>query len=280
MALQLGLVGYPIQHSLSPWIHHQFMKQEGIDGTYHLFETTEDQLENTFEQIRDRGVDGFNITVPYKQKIMKFLDELDEDAQRIGAVNTVVHQNGKWKGYNTDGQGYVHSVKRSYPNLFKEETKVLVLGAGGAARGIYRALVQESFEKVDVANRTTEKAKELLDVKKDHIQTDILTYQAAEQQLNAYDFIVQTTSVGMKPNTNDQVISLDHVKPGAVVSDIVYQPLMTELLLEAKARGANIHQGHAMLLYQAQLAFKIWTGKDVDAEKILEQLEMKLRRSE
>ncbi|MDL4841470.1 shikimate dehydrogenase [Aquibacillus rhizosphaerae] len=280
MRLKLGLIGFPINHSLSPWIHHQFLRKAGIAGDYRLYETSEANLEKTILKLKEDNVNGFNITVPYKQKIMPFLDELDSDAEKIGAVNTVVNDKGKWKGYNTDGFGYVQSVKTAHPDVFKENTKVLILGAGGAARGIYRALVQEKFHTVDIANRTTNKATQLLELKEVQTNTNVLSFEEAEQQLMKYNFIVQTTSVGMKPNIDEQVISLRNISPNTLVSDIVYQPLMTTLLKEAADFGALIHQGHAMLLYQAQLAFEIWTGEQIAAKDILKQLDSRLRGNE
>ncbi|WP_138415663.1 shikimate dehydrogenase [Aquibacillus sediminis] len=276
MDLKLGLIGYPIKHSLSPWIHQQFMDTLGVEGRYDLYESPPEQLGETINQLRDQQLDGFNITVPYKQKIIPYLDELDSDAKEIGAVNTVVQTNGKWKGYNTDGAGYVRSVKQSYPNLFAPNHRVLILGAGGAARGIYRALVHEAFTTVDIANRTLERADDLLDLKTEDVTTNILSFKDAEQALSKYDFIVQTTSVGMKPNVEDQIISLEQLKPNTIVSDIVYQPLLTSFLKDAKQRGGLIHQGHTMLLYQAQLAFRHWSGASVPAQDILIELEKRL----
>ncbi|WP_407269510.1 shikimate dehydrogenase [Radiobacillus sp. PE A8.2] len=277
MALSLGLIGQPIGHSLSPWIHNQFMEKLGIDGEYRLHETDLEHLAAQVELLKNEQVDGFNVTVPYKQAIIPFLDELDLDAKKIGAVNTVVCENGKWKGYNTDGYGFVRSLKSSFPDVSGKDKKVLVLGAGGAARGIYRALMNESLERVDIANRTSAKAELLLDLKEPAIATDILTFGEAEQQLFKYDVIIQTTSVGMKPNIEAQVIALTNLQAHTVVSDIVYQPLMTKLLQEAKQQGASIHFGHAMLLYQAQLAFEIWTDKKAPLDTILFQLEQRLR---
>ncbi|MBM7569593.1 shikimate dehydrogenase [Aquibacillus albus] len=277
MGLSLGLIGYPINHSLSPWIHHQFMEKLGLEGEYVLYETSSDQLKKTVYQLMNKQVDGFNITVPYKQDIIPLLDELHPDAEKIGAVNTVVKESGKWTGYNTDGQGYVRSVKTEFPELFTSKSKVLILGAGGAARGIYRALVQEPFSTIDIANRTLKKAESFIPLKEDHVSTDVLSFSEAEENLYKYDYIVQTTSVGMKPNINDKVLSLRKLKPKTVVSDIVYQPLMTTLLKDAIDRGGRIHQGHAMLLYQAQLAFEIWTNKRPPLDDTLIKLEERLR---
>lgn len=277
MVLQLGLIGHPISHSLSPWIHTELLKLAKINGEYKLYPGNEEELPNVLRHLRDNSIDGFNITVPYKEKILDHLDEIDPEAERLGAVNTVVQQNGKWKGYNTDGEGYVRSIQRSFPSLLHNQASILILGAGGAARGIYNALMKLALKRVDIANRSLHKAEQFLEMQLGKSESRVLNYEEAEQQLSEYDLIIQTTSVGMKPEIDQQIIQLHHVKENAVVSDIVYQPIMTSFLKDAKDNGAKIHHGHAMLLYQAQLAFEKWTGIDVDAEHLLNELEKQLR---
>ncbi|GAE94081.1 shikimate 5-dehydrogenase I alpha [Gracilibacillus boraciitolerans JCM 21714] len=236
-------------------------------------------LPSVIKQLKEQAIDGFNVTVPYKQVIVDYLDELDPDAEILGAVNTVVNQNGKWKGYSTDGEGYVRSIVDRYPALLNRETSVLLLGAGGgAARGIYRALGQQQVKRIDIANRSKEKAEDLLPLRFGNVQTSVLSYPEAELKLAEYDLVVQTTSVGMKPNVDKQIISLTNLRTQTVVSDIVYQPIMTKLLADAsKCGGASIHHGHAMLLYQGQLAFEKWTGKNLDVTHLVDKLENKLR---
>lgn len=271
---QLGLIGYPIKHSLSPWIHEHFLKKTNLSGSYDIIEISlEENFSERIQQLRDQQIDGFNITVPYKQTIIPYLDELDANAKRIGAVNTVVLKDGKWIGYNTDGIGYVRSLEEAYPELFtNKSSRVLLLGAGGAARGIYDALTTSGFTYVDLANRTLSSAEEIAELKLPHTKTKTFTLQEAEARLAEYDVIIQTTSVGMKPHIDKMVISLDHLKPETIVSDIVYQPLETTFLKTAQAKGAKIHYGHTMLLYQAQYAFEIWTNQQVEVGDMDEQL--------
>ncbi|WP_077308531.1 shikimate dehydrogenase [Terribacillus halophilus] len=273
--LKLGLIGHPVKHSLSPWIHHQFMKQAGIEGEYHLYSIEPEVFEEKISKLLESGINGFNITVPYKQRIIPFLDELDPDAEKIGAVNTAVYKNGKWIGYNTDGAGYVRALKQVLP-ADNSMSRVLVLGAGGAARGIYRALVTEGFPYVDISNRTREKAEQLLQLQEPETVTGILTFAEAEKQIKDYDIIIQTTSVGMSPGDKEQIVSLSGLKPNTVVSDIVYKPIETKLLQSAKEQGAVIHHGHSMLLYQAQYAFEIWSGKQLIIGDLLDRLEQKV----
>lgn len=235
-----------------------------------------DQKKSFTDEIRaimDSGIIGFNVTVPYKQTIIPFLDELDPNAKTIGAVNTVVNREGKWVGYNTDGIGYVRSLKNKYPKLFLDKDKqILIIGAGGAARGIYNALANSGFKTIDIANRTIESAKDIAKLQLDRTQTKILSLIEAEKQLQHYDVIIQTTSVGMKPAENKSILTLENLKQFTIVSDIVYQPIKTKFLTEAKDQGAQVHFGHTMLLYQAQYAFEIWTDKQPSLNKMDEQL--------
>lgn len=275
--MKLGLLGFPVKHSLSPWIHGQFLDKSGREGTYQLFETRPEELSARVKNWRAENIDGFNITIPYKQKIIPYLDKIDKEAENIGAVNTVANQNGIWTGYNTDGRGYYRSLTHSFPAVQPGTSTVLIIGAGGGARGIYHVLVSEGFARVDLTNRTEEKAVELLHSNKSNTPSAVLTLGQAEERLGEYDIIIQTTSVGMEPSEDQIPLSVKNIKPEAIASDIVYKPLNTRFLQEAAERGANIHHGHAMLLYQAQYAYEIWTGDKVPLDSILEQLEYRLR---
>lgn len=270
----LGLIGYPIGHSLSPWIHENFLKKANLEGNYSILEIPLDaNFSEEVDRLKQNSIDGFNITVPYKQKIIPYLDELDHNAQHIGAVNTVVNKDGKWKGYNTDGIGYLRSLEKAFPELFTNKTsRVLVLGAGGAARGIYYALMTSGFTHVDIANRTLTGAQEISKLKGKNTHTSALSLQEAEQNLASYDLIIQTTSVGMKPHVDQTIISLNNLKNSSIVSDIVYQPINTTFLKEAQKLGARIHYGHTMLLYQALYAFEIWTNQQVTLGDMEDQL--------
>lgn len=268
MSYSFGLIGYPIKHSLSPWIHEQFMEKTQIKGSYDIFEIDLDKnFKKEINLLRKKEINGFNVTVPYKEKIIKELDELDEQAKKIGAVNTVLNLNGKLIGYNTDGLGYVKSLEEAYPTIKETKPNILLIGAGGAARGIYNALKSSDYLKIDIANRTLKKAEEIKQTNLLGV-TNILTLDEAEQVLGQYDIVVQTTSVGMKPHVDTQIINLEKLKPTTIISDIVYQPIMTQFLKEGKRRGANIHKGHTMLLYQAELAFNIWTNKQVEVDNL------------
>ncbi|MGM8364648.1 shikimate dehydrogenase [Virgibacillus sp. W0181] len=274
MHYKLGLIGYPIQHSLSPWIHEQFFKIAKLSGSYRIMEIEPNaSFSEELEQMREEGINGFNVTVPYKEKIIPYLDKVDENAKLMGAVNTVVKENGAWIGYNTDGDGYVRSLESNFPQLFTDKTaNVLLVGAGGAARGIYYALIKAGFSQIDIANRTKESAENIKQLNNGKINTCILTLKEAENMLSKYDVIIQTTSVGMKPHSDKSIIQLNNLKTGSIVSDIVYQPLQTEFLKQAQEHDASIHYGHTMLLFQAQAAFEIWTGTKAETGTMDEEL--------
>ncbi|MFB4166543.1 shikimate dehydrogenase [Virgibacillus sp. JSM 102003] len=274
MQMKLGLVGFPIKHSLSPWIHNQFLQKAGIEGTYSIMEINPD---NSFElglkRIKESQVDGYNVTVPYKKQIINYLDDLDKNAELIGAVNTVVCKNGKWVGYNTDGIGYVIALRNKFPEIFRDKTnRILIIGAGGAAYGIYYGLKSEGFTRIDIANRTRSSAKAIAIIGDNDVETSLLTLGEAQEFINSYNLIIQTTSVGMKPNTEETIIPVELLKRNSIVSDIIYQPLNTRFLRDAREAGASIHYGHTMLLYQAQYAFQLWTNKKIPIDEMDQQL--------
>lgn len=268
--MKLGLIGFPVQHSKSPWIHRQFLNQLGLTGSYNLIEIEPDQFVAEMNRLKMSDLMGLNITIPYKEKVIPFLDGISPEAEAIGAVNTVVCQKQKWYGHNTDGLGLITALKVQFPDLFTGGKSVLLLGAGGASRGIYHALLQENFSEITIANRTVERAKTLLKLNQTSLKGEAISFAEAERQLAKFDLVIQTTSVGMSPDAESRVIDLDRLKEGTVVSDIVYQPFWTSLLKEAEARGGRVHHGHEMLIYQAKLAFELWTQQSVDAKQLLE----------
>ncbi|WP_174613875.1 shikimate dehydrogenase [Virgibacillus ihumii] len=275
MTFQLGLIGYPIQHSLSPWIHQGFLTKANLEGTYSIMEiSSDDSFEAELDNLKQKGLSGFNVTLPFKKRIIPFLDGMDHHAESIGAVNTVVVQNGKWIGYNTDGLGYFTALKNKYPELCADpDIPILIIGAGGAARGIYYSLITNGFSHVDIANRTRDNAKSIADLNNTSGSSAVLNLSEAEDCIRHYDLIIQTSSIGMKPNEERVIVSAEGVKPSSVVSDIIYQPIETTFLKQAKQAGAHIHYGHSMLLYQAQAAFQLWTNKLVAVGEMDQQLQ-------
>lgn len=254
-----GVMGDPIAHSMSPDIHNDAFEKENIEAVYHHFHVTKEGLNDAVKGMKALGIEGFNITIPHKTSIIPFLDEVDELALAIGAVNTVVNKNGRFIGYNTDGKGFFKSLCDEISSDIKAK-KTLVIGAGGAARAIYFTLVKEGVKQVDIANRTKERAAQLVsDCPYDKV-SKALSIIEAEESLSQYDLIIQTTSSGMSPESDHSPLKVDQLKTGAIVSDIIYNPLQTKLLREAGEKGAETQNGLGMFINQAALAFEIWTG--------------------
>ncbi|MBM7701448.1 shikimate dehydrogenase [Metabacillus iocasae] len=262
MSKLYGLVGYPVGHSLSPIMHNDAFQRLKINSYYHAFHIEPNQFSKAVEGLKALGVSGFNVTIPYKVDIMPLLDEVDSLAQAIGAVNTVVNDNGRYIGYNTDGQGYVASLVQALENDSLENKRILIIGAGGAAKAIFYTLAVHSQKPVEISicNRTVEKAELLIKHCPTHVPSFALSVQEAEEQLERFDVVINTTSVGMSPNIEETPLNLDLLKPGALVSDIIYNPFETKLLASAKAKGAQTHNGIGMFVLQGALAFEKWTG--------------------
>lgn len=261
-----AVIGDPIAHSMSPLMHNDLFQHYGIDAHYHAFAIKEKNLQDAVKGFRAIGLSGFNVTVPHKIAIMAYLDHIDPLAESIGAVNTVVNENGKLIGYNTDGSGFVRGLKSRLSTI--QNKKVLIIGAGGAARAIYFTLGHEGVTEIDLTNRTIEKAVVLSEECPYEVSTSILTLSEAEANLNVYDIIIQTTSIGMAPQTEYDPLSIHHVRENALVSDIIYNPLETKLLKTAKEHGALTQNGIEMFVYQGALAFEKWTGIMPDVNRM------------
>lgn len=260
-----GVIGSPIAHSMSPHIHNDAFKQMDYNAHYHAFHIEPDELEDAVKGMKALGVSGFNVTIPHKEAIIPLLDEVDEAARRIGAVNTVVNRDGVLIGYNTDGKGYVEALKEV--TMLKNK-RVLIIGAGGAARAIFYTLAKEGNIQIDLYNRTASKAVELIqEFSLNHLAKGISSKEAVNR-MKDYDVVVQTTSVGMFPYTEESPFPLINIKEGAVFSDIIYNPIETRLLRDAKALGAVTQNGVSMFAYQAAFAFEHWTGQLPDTDRM------------
>lgn len=261
-----GVIGDPIAHSISPAIQNDAFTHQELDCIYHPFHITPENLSDAVKGMKAIGIAGFNITIPHKTAIIPYLDEVDELAATIGAVNTVSYQDGKYIGYNTDAMGFYKALSDQISNL--TEKKILVIGAGGAARAIYFTLLSHGAISVDITNRTLEKAEALIADCPFEKQSAALTLLQAEEKLADYDVIIQTTSAGMSPHLDAMPFSIRNLSEGSFVSDIIYNPLETKLLKEAKQKGADVQNGLDMLVYQAALAFQIWTGITPDTTRM------------
>lgn len=255
--MKLAVIGHPINHSKSPIIHGRWLEQAQIDGRYEAIDIAPENLESDIKALIDKGYSGFNVTLPYKENILKLCSAIDETAQKIGAVNTVVINNGQLSGYNTDAFGFIQNIKDNNSAFEFKGKAVLVLGAGGAARAVLQGLMESGVARIILTNRTIEKAQNLIMMHPDIIE--VIAWDDYSAILGQVDLLVNTTSLGMtgKPELD---IDLSDLKKSALVTDIVYTPLMTPLLQQAQEKGFDIVTGVGMLLYQAQKSFEIWTG--------------------
>lgn len=253
-----AVIGDPIAHSMSPAMHNDLFQAYGIDAHYQPMHVKRDSLKEAVIGLKAIGVAGFNVTVPHKETIIPLLDKLDPLAEAIGAVNTVVNEEGKFVGYNTDGSGYLLGLLTQFPTI--KEKNILIIGAGGAARAIYFTLAQTGVKQLDICNRTAQKAEVLINDCPFHVPSVVIGKEEAEENLADYQLLIQTTPIGMAPNIESIPFSLHNLKTDALVSDIIYNPLETKILREARNKGAKIQNGLDMFVYQGALAFEKWTG--------------------
>lgn len=262
-----GVIGDPISHSMSPDMHNDAFTDQELEAYYNAFHVLPSHLEEAVKGMKALGVRGFNVTVPHKTAIIPLLDQVDQLAAAIGAVNTVKYEDGQFIGYNTDGLGFVAGLKEELHDSLAEK-KTLIIGAGGAARGIYYSLVKEGVHEIDIANRTVSRAQQIIEENPYEATSISLSIQSAEEHLHEYDLIINTTSIGMKPKVDEMPLSLQYLRSDAFVSDIIYNPLETKFLSEAKKKGASIQNGLPMFIHQGALAFHIWTGLEPNIERM------------
>jgi shikimate dehydrogenase len=256
-----GVIGDPIEHSLSPIIHNAAFKKLKLNAVYLAFKVSPTNLADAVKGLKSLGVSGFNVTIPHKISIIPLLDEVDSLAEKIGAVNTVKNVDGKLVGYNTDGEGALKALEENGVSL--KNKKIVLVGAGGASKALAFTFANYAEELI-ILNRTEEKAINLAaSISKNYglkVKGLRLNEENLALELKDADILVNTTSVGMYPNIKETPIPKKLIKPGMVVFDIVYKPLKTRLLRDAKLKGAKVVDGLAMLVYQAVKAFEIWTG--------------------
>jgi len=259
----LGLIGFPLKHSLSPLIHNYLFKKYNINAIYGCFPTK--KLKEAVKGFLSVGFKGFNITIPYKEKVIPYLDKMDKEAKIIGAVNTVKIHKGKLFGYNTDGKGFLLSLKKF--NLKVKDKNVLILGAGGAAKSISVYLAKEKAERIDFYDIIFSKAVKLAKrLKRFFSELKIYVFKDREKiVLKNYQILINATGVGLKKEEASP-LTLEKASPDLVVYDLIYNPPLPSLLKEAKRRKLFTINGLWMLIYQALEAEKIWFGKDFYCE--------------
>ena len=269
-----GIFGSPVRHSLSPLIHNSQFKRLKMNAAYLAFEVSPDSLGLAFEAIRSLGIRGVNLTIPHKEDALNFIDEIPEDVDRcVSALNTVVNRDGKLYGYNTDVPGFLVALKEDLS--FNPEGKTaLVLGAGGAARGVVSALARARAERIFVCNRTQERAEGLRDYLGVFFpETELETVSAIDLlREEKIDLVVNATSLGMK-NGDALPMNLKTLSKQPRVYDLVYSAKLSPFLEEAKKLGLSYADGAGMLAAQAALSFELWTGqKEGVRESMLEIL--------
>ncbi|WP_028776310.1 shikimate dehydrogenase [Shimazuella kribbensis] len=256
----LGLIGHPVSHSKSPEMLNEVCKILGIPAVYLAYAVEPNQLEEAVRGMKALGFIGFNVTIPHKVAIIPFLDELDDTAAEIGAVNTVVNQDGKLIGYNTDGVGYLRSLTEETAFSLRDKT-VTILGAGGAARAVSITLAKAGVKELFIANRTVEKAEQLSEVVTKWTRASGVSLHESNEEIAKSHLLVNTTSIGMTPSEEHSPIPLEYLHPALLVSDLIYRPKETKLLQRAASIGASTHGGLGMLLYQAAVAVEHWFGQ-------------------
>jgi len=259
----IGLLGYPLGHSISPVMQNAAFESRDINYLYMPIELKKEDLEHVVKAMPKMNFAGFNVTIPYKIEIMKHLDEIDDLAKSIGAVNTVAIKDGKLKGYNTDGIGFLRSLEEEI-NVSVAGKNIFILGSGGAARAISMTLAMNKARRLYICNRTYEKAESLAkDINSKHGNVAIsipMVEQKIKDAINDAEILINTTSVGTYPNIDETPIDKEILQDHLAVCDIVYNPKKTKLLQDAEKLGCKTMSGLGMLIYQGAEAFKIWTG--------------------
>lgn len=266
--IKAGVIGHPINHSKSPLIHNHWIAEHGLSGEYTAIDIAPENLKESVQKLIDDGYAGFNVTVPYKQEIFKLCASVDETAQAIGAVNTVIIKNGALHGTNTDAFGFIENLHKGAFGVDFVHRPAVVLGAGGAARAVVYALINAGARQIIILNRTADKAKDVAELNTDVMR--VAPWEKRGELLRDAGLLVNTTSLGM---TGKDVLEIDLslLPQDAVVNDIVYAPLMTDLLRDAEKRGNQVVTGIGMLLHQARPAFEKWFGILPDVSEELEK---------
>ncbi|MEW6006923.1 MAG: shikimate dehydrogenase [bacterium] len=248
----VGLMGWPVKHTFSPIMHNACFSQLNMDWVYLPFEVKPKGLKNAIFGLSALGIVGVNVTIPHKIEAMKYLTEIDERAKKIGAVNTILFKEDEKLGFNTDGEGFVKSLKDA--GFEPKGKNVLLIGCGGAGRAIAVSLAYEGVKTLSLFDIQEERKNELCGLIKDNC-----CVQTFNGEIESYDLIINATPLGMKEN-DPLPLDVSSIHSKQIVYDIIYNPPKTRLLIEAEKRGARIINGVEMLIHQGALSFEIWTG--------------------
>ncbi len=272
----IGLVGNPVGHSVSPVLQNSFFTAMDINGIYVPLKVPAGCLRDAVRGLRDSGFAGFNITIPYKEEILYYADEVTEEVKLLGAANTVKIENGKFFAYNTDGDGFVRAFEEETGTGFEHKT-ICILGAGGTAKALAVKIALKGARRISIINRTEIKAVELAssvnhvliaEGSVENVASAAVSGTAeASRMLNGSDIIVNTTSVGMYPDRDSSPLPQDFLfQKKQIVYDVIYNPAQTKLLSNARANGSKTVNGAGMLFYQGLRAFEIIMGKVVPVD--------------
>lgn len=263
-----GLIGSPVSHSLSPKMHSFLAESLGIDVAYLAFDVKKEDLGSFLCGFKSADALGFNVTVPYKIDIIKYLDEVKNDAKNMNSVNTIVNRNGKWYGYNTDGEGFCRYLHIKGCEI--KDKNILVIGAGGASLGVCYKLAEYGANSITVTSRTKEKVNNILKMVKKYSNTKV--YDDVDKT-REYDIIINATPLGMHPNEDKNPCTfMDIISEKTVCADLVYNPAKTLFLKEAEKKGAKIINGLGMLIMQGILAFELFNDVALDHQKYYNEL--------
>ena len=268
---QVGLVGYPVSHSLSPRMQQAAFDALHIEANYVLWETPQDEFAEKIASLRSSTMLGANVTMPYKEDVVQLVDECDPFAARIGAINTIVNRGGRLFGYNTDAPGFITALIEFDASPFEcAGKKVVILGTGGAARAAAVGLLEKGVGEVVLLGRTEDHLQNILrDLSKlsvevyrtTHIKGALFDSPEASEFLSRADLVVNATPIGLKVDDSTLLIDVNVLPITTLVMDMIFIPPLTPLLRTARAHGCHVLNGLSMLLYQGALAFELWTGR-------------------
>jgi shikimate dehydrogenase len=274
--IMTGVLGYPIGHSLSMVMHNTAYDFLGLNFFYSAHAVPQDRLKQAVEGIRALGYRGVNVTIPHKVAVMDLLDEIADEAAEIGAVNTIVCEDGKLVGYNTDGIGYIQSFEEEL-GISLSGSSVLLLGAGGAGRAVAVSLVRKGISRLYILDQREEAAQNLARSLSSRAHAEAVSMETLLQRgLAGIDILINATPVGLSPHVDNLPIPAHLLHSDLIVSDLIYNPHETALLKAAKKIGARLHHGIGMLVHQGALSFQIWTDRpapmDVMRKAVLSEL--------
>jgi len=272
----VGLLGYPLKHSKSPHMHNTSFEALGLDHVYMAFEVQDGFIKEGLDALKLLNAEGGNITMPHKKKVVEYLDDISPDARIIGSVNTIKIEDGKITGYNTDGRGFVKALGENGVD-FKGK-KIVLAGAGGAARAVATQLAFDGAGEIVMFNRTLSTAEEIIDNINNNIPTCKgraleMDEEVLKEEIKDAAVLVNCTSLGMKATIDQAIVSSSEDLPKELfVADIVYDPAQTKLLKLAEEAGCKYMNGLMMMIWQGAIAFKIWTGQDMPIDLIKKEI--------